>query len=74
MEGGALQGVTDPLPWCSYSMTWWSWDRWQQELDLMALNGINLALAFTGQELAAQRAFARFDLTEQARSGSHASA
>lgn len=31
----------------------------------MALNGINLALAFTGQELAAQRAFSRFNLTEQ---------
>jgi hypothetical protein len=24
--------------------------RWEQELDWMAMNGINLALAFTGQE------------------------
>jgi hypothetical protein len=35
----------------SYSMAWWDWARWERELDWMALNGINLALAFTGKAL-----------------------
>lgn len=34
----------------SYSFVWWGWDRWQIELDWMALRGINLALMYTGQE------------------------
>lgn len=34
----------------SYSMAWWDWARWEEELDWMAISGINLALAFTGQE------------------------
>lgn len=34
----------------SYSMSFWGWDRWQQELDWMALHGINLPLAITGME------------------------
>ncbi|CAL9699636.1 unnamed protein product [Knipowitschia caucasica] len=34
----------------SYSSVWWDWSRWEREIDWMALNGINLPLAFTGQE------------------------
>ena len=34
----------------SYSYVWWDWARWEREIDWMALNGINLPLAFTGQE------------------------
>jgi len=34
----------------SYSSVWWDWPRWEREIDWMALNGINLPLAFTGQE------------------------
>ena len=34
----------------SYSMVWWDWTRWERELDWMAMNGINMPLAFTGQE------------------------
>ena len=34
----------------SYSMWWWSWDRWQREIDWAALWGVNLMLAYTGQE------------------------
>lgn len=29
----------------SYTMAFWDWPRWERELDWMALNGINLALA-----------------------------
>ena len=34
----------------SYSMAFWGWERWQQELDWMALHGINMPLAITGME------------------------
>ncbi|MDE6783587.1 MAG: alpha-N-acetylglucosaminidase, partial [Paramuribaculum sp.] len=32
----------------SYSMPFWSWERWQQEIDWMALHGINMPLAIEG--------------------------
>ena len=40
------------LNYCTfnYSMSWWNWERWQQEIDWMALNGINMPLALTGEE------------------------
>lgn len=34
----------------SYSMPFWDWERWQQEIDWMALHGINLCLSLTGTE------------------------
>lgn len=34
----------------SYSMAFWDWDRWQQELDWMALHGVNMPLAIVGME------------------------
>lgn len=34
----------------SYSMAFWDWTRWQQELDWMALHGVNMPLAITGME------------------------
>jgi alpha-N-acetylglucosaminidase len=32
----------------SYSMAFWDWERWQQEIDWMVLHGINLPLTITG--------------------------
>ncbi len=34
----------------SYSAAWWNWERWEYEIDMMALNGINMPLAITGVE------------------------
>ena len=34
----------------SYSMAFWDWERWQREIDWMAMHGINLSLAITGTE------------------------
>jgi len=36
---------------------WWDWKRWEKEIDWMALQGINLPLAFTGQEAIWQKVF-----------------
>lgn len=34
----------------SYTMTFWDWNRWQKEIDWMALHGINMPLAAVGTE------------------------
>lgn len=46
-----------------YSFVWWDWPRWEREIDWMALNGINLALAFNAQEAIWQRVYDGFGLT-----------
>jgi len=39
------------------SYVWWDWERWEKEVDWMALQGVNLPLAFTGQETIWQKVF-----------------
>lgn len=34
----------------SYTMAFWDWERWEKEIDWMALHDINLPLAVVGQE------------------------
>ncbi|CAL9202508.1 unnamed protein product, partial [Musa hybrid cultivar] len=41
----------------SYSYAWWSWERWEKEIDWMVLQGVNLPLAFNGQEAIWQKVF-----------------
>ncbi|XP_006901783.1 PREDICTED: alpha-N-acetylglucosaminidase [Elephantulus edwardii] len=48
----------------SYSFVWWDWARWEQEIDWMALNGINLALAWNGQEAIWQRVYLALGLNQ----------
>ncbi len=40
------------LNYCTfgYSLNWWKWEDWERLIDWMALNGVNMALATTGQE------------------------
>lgn len=40
------------LNYCTfnYTMSWWDWERWEKEIDWMALHGINMPLAITGEE------------------------
>lgn len=35
----------------TYESTFWEWDRWEKELDLMAFNGVNVVLLTEGTEL-----------------------
>ncbi len=49
----------------SYSMPWWNWERWEKEIDWMALNGINLALAIVGQEAVWQNFMRNHDISEK---------
>lgn len=65
--------MVSPVKWryywnvctASYSGAYWDWGRWQYEIDLMALNGVNLPLAFTGQEFVWQALYATIGLTQE---------
>ncbi|KAF5184316.1 Alpha-n-acetylglucosaminidase [Thalictrum thalictroides] len=77
---GSLPPVKDkgviiqrPVPWnyyqnvvtSSYSYVWWDWERWEKEIDWMALQGINLPLAFTGQEAIWEKVFKNFNTSKK---------
>ena len=44
----------------SYSFAFYSWDDWQKLIDWQALSGINLGLAYTGQEEIYRKTYASF--------------
>jgi len=48
-----------------YSMPWWDWARWEQELDWMAMHGINMPLLLAGQEIVWRNVFLEMGLTEE---------
>lgn len=49
----------------SYTAAFWNESRWEQQLDLMAMRGYNLALAFTGQEAIWASVFMSLGLSEK---------
>jgi alpha-N-acetylglucosaminidase len=55
------------LNYCTfgYTMLWWHWDQWQRLIDWMALNGINMPLAITGQEYIWQRVWRKFGMSDE---------
>ena len=46
----------------SYSLVWHDWSAWQSLIDNMALRGINMVLALTGQEEIQYRVFSKLGL------------
>jgi alpha-N-acetylglucosaminidase len=48
-----------------YTMAWWDWPRWEREIDWMALNGVNLPLAATGQEAVWMNTLRQFGMTDE---------
>ena len=54
------------LNYCTfgYTMPWWQWSDWQWFIDWMALNGINMPLAITGQEAIWYNVWKKFGLTD----------
>lgn len=47
-----------------YTMPFWTWERWEQELDWMAVHGINMPLALNANEAIGMRVWKRFGLTD----------
>jgi len=54
------------LNYCTfgYTMLWWQWDDWERFIDWMALNGINMPLAITGQEAVWMEVWKSFGMSE----------
>lgn len=48
-----------------YTMPYWDWARWEQEIDYMALHGINAPLALVAQEAISARVFKKLGLTDE---------
>lgn len=48
-----------------YTTVWWDWNRWQREIDWMALHGINAPLAMNGQEGIWQRVWKKYGLSDK---------
>ena len=49
----------------SYSMAFWDWARWEQEIDWMALHGVNLPLAVVGEECVWRNMLLRLGYTKE---------
>lgn len=47
-----------------YTAPYWNWDRWSQEIDWMALHGVNMPLASVASEAIARRVWVKLGLTE----------
>ncbi len=55
------------LNYCTfgYTMPWWKWEEWEHFIDWMALQGINLPLAITGQEAIWYQVWSELGLTDE---------
>lgn len=55
------------LNYCTfgYTMAWWQWRDWERLIDWMALNGVNMPLAITGQEAIWLRVWKKLGLDEK---------
>jgi alpha-N-acetylglucosaminidase len=49
----------------SYTAAWWDWKRWEQEIDYLALNGINMPLSVIGLEAVWYNTLLKFKYTDE---------
>ena len=63
----ASTGIRFFLNYCTfgYTMPWWKWEQWEHFIDWMALNGVNMPLAITGQEAVWQKVWRKYGLTDE---------
>ncbi len=55
------------LNYCTwgYTMPFWGWNQWERFIDWMALNGVNLPLAITGQEAVWYNVWTRLGMSDE---------
>ena len=55
------------LNYCTwgYTMPFWQWHDWERLIDWMALNGVNMPLAITGQEAVWYNVWTRLGMTDK---------
>jgi alpha-N-acetylglucosaminidase len=49
----------------SYSIAWYDWPQWERLIDWMAMHGINMPLAVTGQEAILQKVYRDLGLNDR---------
>jgi len=49
----------------SYTLAFWDWPQWERMIDWMALHGINMPLAVTGQEAVWRKVYRDMGLTDE---------
>lgn len=66
VTGRALVPYRFFLNYCTfgYEMPWWGWEQWERLIDWMALHGVNLPLAITGEEAVWQEVLRAHGLTD----------
>lgn len=67
VEGRAEMDVRFFLNYCTfgYTMPWWGWKEWERFIDWMALNGVNMPLAITGQEAVWQKVWRKYGMSDE---------
>ena len=55
------------LNYCTfgYTMPWWKWEDWERFIDWMALNGVTMPLATSGQEAIWQKIWMKHGLSDE---------
>ncbi|MBP3203454.1 MAG: alpha-N-acetylglucosaminidase [Bacteroidales bacterium] len=55
------------LNYCTYgyTMPWWGWEQWERFIDWMALNGVTMPLAITGQEAVWYEVWKEFGMSDE---------
>lgn len=48
-----------------YTAPYWNWEKWEDEIDLMALHGVNMPLATVASEAIARRVWRKLGLSEE---------
>ena len=48
-----------------YTMPYWKWDRWEEELDWLALHGVNMPLAMVGYQAVARKVWTDLGVSEK---------
>ena len=48
-----------------YTMPYWDWERWEKEIDWMALHGMDMPLALVANEAISARVWTKLGLTEK---------
>lgn len=49
----------------SYTAAFWDWERWEREIDLMALNGVTTPMAMVGVEAVWRNTLKQFNYTDE---------
>ena len=67
VSGKALVPKRYFLNYCTfgYTMPWWEWEDWERFIDWMALQGVTLPLAITGQEAVWQEVWREFGFSDE---------